>query len=58
MIDREIDRIDAQLAQMNKPVDFAVTMAELPEFVARRLRILGRSSGRTLLRPPGTCQAS
>ncbi len=41
VIERELERVDAQLLQVNQPMNVAVTMAELREFVARKAGELG-----------------
>jgi hypothetical protein len=40
-VEREAERVEARLAQMNKPMDLAVTLEELREFVARKAADLG-----------------
>lgn len=41
VIERELERVDGQLLQVNQPMNIAVTMAELREFVARKAGELG-----------------
>ncbi len=41
-IERDMERIDAQLLQMNKPLNLALTVADLREFVARQAADLGK----------------